>query len=267
MDPDNGTSSPPLPPSCYQVSRPGCHSLPPASIPGPSHVLPLYPSSALHHYYPSTASPVLNSTHILTSPNTSPLHSRHVPLPSASQTHIPLLWQTPSTPFPQLQMNNQILNDNDLIAHANSLSPLAFARPFTPHVLCNNNTQSLFYNTNPPVIVAPQPVPLPANPTLSPVLRSPLRSLALTPVSSHSSSFPLHSKLTLPLTKDIFLYYPVNIIRDHGMLWSAPLYSIRTSLDILWTTLYLVLPMTQDFGRHTSYHAPGLYTVGTLSVL
>lgn len=224
MDPDYQIFPPPLPPSRSrsQLSRSGHHSLQPANIIGPSHVLPSYPSSALHHYYPSTTSPIPNPAHILTPSHTFPLHSHmdqllsHQLLPSASQFHVPSLRQTPSSPS-QIQPNDQnIMNSNDFPTHAASLSPLAFSHPLTPHVLYNNT-----HLPASPVIMAPQPIPLPANPILPPVLRSPTHIPTPTP-------FLIISRLLFLTLNQFYLqlktfpYFLENMTGDPGMLRSVP---------------------------------------------
>ena len=96
MDPD--CEDPPLPPTPHvtihvQLSHhdTGCRSLPPAFANSPPHVLPSYPSSTLHNYYPPSQN-VSNYAHISSFP---PVHPHpyvmgnpsNIPLLSASQSH------------------------------------------------------------------------------------------------------------------------------------------------------------------------------------
>jgi hypothetical protein len=147
----------------------------PANVLGPHESLPSYPSSTIHYYYPSPQN-IANYAHTSTFPPSFPSHSHdlghfgQMPLPSASQSHIPSLRRTPSVTHSEHIDNQRVPNspflDQRLHNHSrnsqriHSLSPIAFTQPqFVPSTL---DRQSV------PTFAAPQPVPLPARPILSP---------------------------------------------------------------------------------------------------
>ena len=181
MDPD-------LPPStstiCPQLLSSGCRSLPPANITGPHECLPSYPSSMMH-YYPSSQN-VANTVHIATySPNLPHAldDSSQMPLPSASQSHIPSLICTPSVPL-DVDVDNQCLssspyfdqrprNHSRIPDRIYSLSPITFTQPqpdpnsFPHHQFMHNFTApqpthpifpQLFYQNTQPTYTTAAPV-------------------------------------------------------------------------------------------------------------
>lgn len=84
------------------ISASGRRSLPPATAFDSQHALPSYPSSTLQHYYPSPHH-VANYAHIFPpyqpfQPHSSVINDpSQMPLPSASQSHIPSLRHSPSS--------------------------------------------------------------------------------------------------------------------------------------------------------------------------
>ena len=99
---------------CNQAPHSGCCSLLPTNAIGPQHVLPLYPSSTLHYYYPSPhhapnyahiSSPLQTFRPLLPVLNT----YGQMPLPSVSQLHIPSLRHMPSIPSLQNIFTQHVL--------------------------------------------------------------------------------------------------------------------------------------------------------------
>ena len=188
-------------------------SRPQPIAPGPHRVLPTYPSSTLQFYYPHSPY-VTNAAHISTFPQPFPVQFHdpgnfgHMPLPSASQSHVPSLRHTPSvspldninfhrmsqSPFYDRRLNNQSRPSST--QRNNSLSPIAFAQP---HIVTSDRP----YHQNATVFAAPQPRPLPPHPILSPQTCSPHTQplhtrTALPYLNQHTFSFP-----SFPSTKDI----------------------------------------------------------------
>jgi hypothetical protein len=211
MDSDND-----IPPSISTIraqglgSHSGRHSLPPPNALGPHHTLPSYPSSTLNSYYPPFHH-VTNHTHI--SAHSQPFSShlpdvadfRQMPLPSASQSHIPSLRHTPSVPLFENIDNHSVLNppffDQRLHNYSrnseriHSLSPMAFTQRQTVPTAFTQY-QSV------PTFAAPQPIPLPPHP-VSPV-QLPLPHTQATPViPTHLNSPVSYVNSSLPSTKDI----------------------------------------------------------------
>ena len=142
----------------------GRRSLPPANVFGPQHVLPTYPSSTLHCYYPSSH-PATNYAHI-----SAPMPSSHshpplsgdfpqFPLPSASQLHIPSLRHTPSVfplqntrtqNFPPSPAFDQRNNDSPRnFQRIHTVSPIAFAQPQPLPFFCCTTTIPFTTATSP----------------------------------------------------------------------------------------------------------------------
>lgn len=182
----------------------GRRSLPPTSVPGIHHIVPTYPSSTLHTYYPSSPSHVApDNAHI------SSLPPPFGVLPSVSNERIPSLRQTPSvhhslsqhlhisprinSPY-QYQQNN-VQSRNSPTRH--TPDPASF------HPTTHSHFQNIAFQTAAAPqthtafpIIAPQPVSLP--PKLSTIRPSPVSS-----TSVNSSLHFSHSKFSLPSTKDI----------------------------------------------------------------
>jgi hypothetical protein len=82
--------------------------LPASNALGPQHALPTYPSSTLQYYYPSSYHATNYTMHIVPIPTPFPSHTSvpnnftQMPLPSASQSHIPSLRHTPSFSSPEI---------------------------------------------------------------------------------------------------------------------------------------------------------------------
>ena len=180
--------------------------MPPANSFGPQHVLPYesYPSSTLHYYYPRPHHPP-NYAHI-----SSPLQTfqPHLPLPSASQSHIPSLRRTTSVPVPDNihtapfpphspfdQRKNVHSRTSQRIQsrtsqHIQSLSPIILKEP-----------QPL-----PTAFNAPSPIQMPNNVIPSPQLHFHRPRVVRTTIDplqqplQHATSSPSSS---LPSTKDV----------------------------------------------------------------
>ena len=147
-----------------QGSPLGRRSLPPANIYGPQHVLPTYPSSTLHCYYPSSH-PAANYAHISAPMSSSHSHppfsgdSSQFPLSSASQSHIPSLRCTPSVspfrsthtqhfpPSPTFDWRNNDSPRN--FQHIHTISPIAFAQPQPLPFFCCTTTIPFTTATSP----------------------------------------------------------------------------------------------------------------------
>src|SRR6202522_627807 len=168
-------------------------SLPPADAHGTQHVLPTYPSSTMHYYYPSSHH-VGNYVHISAFPqpfsSNPPVGGDFGPLPSVSQSHPPSIRRTPSVPVsgnidvlyastsPYYDQRHNDLSRN--IQRIHSISPNAFHQP--QHV----------------PVFAPQPIRLlPAAPfprhLPTPIVSAPNNN------NTHISSF----NSSLPSTKDV----------------------------------------------------------------
>ena len=230
MDPDNDTSPPFMPTSYMQPSQSGRRSLPPVlgNALGPPHALSTYPSSAMHQYYRSIASPILNYAHIST-------HAPNFPLPSVSQSHLPSIRHTPSTAsFSQAQSVIQ----NVMPTHGPS--PNQNFHPNIPNTLPENNSRPPYQNPVSPLpqIFAPRPIPLPINQI--PPIASPVTT---------TSSLPSYSRLTLPTTKDI----PLLTGRHDWGPWHSAVRTLILHLNLLGHIADSPLPeryMTRDYGRH-----------------
>ena len=148
----------------------GRRSLPPANVFGPQHVLPTYPSSTLHCYYPSSH-PAANYAHIsapMTSSHSHPLSGdlHQFPLPSASQSHIPSLRRTPSV-SPLQNTRTQNFSPSPAFDQRNNDSPRNFQRIHTVSPIAFAQPQPL------PFFAAPQPFPLPPQPVPLPLHTNP----------------------------------------------------------------------------------------------
>ena len=154
LNPEN-VALPSTPRTQVSYHDPGRRSLPPAVGRGPHHVFHTYPSSTLHHYYPPSQN-VPNYAHI--SPSFQPVPSYHpvmgnpsnMPLPSASQSHIPSLRRTPS-------VSPEILHTQHVTTH-----PIYDTQP----PIISRNSRRI--HSVSPALAAPQPIRLPPNPILSP---------------------------------------------------------------------------------------------------
>lgn len=191
-----------------QGSRSGRRSLPPtgANVLGPQHVLPSYPSSTLQFYYPPSFD-AANYAHI--PPSFPTLHSHppvsgdfaHV-LPSASQSYIPSLRQTPSIPSaenintshaPVPPFSDQRNNlDSHNSQRIQSISPIAFYDPQPIPTFAAPQPQPI------PTFTAPQPVPL-MNPVFHPHIPITHARLATNVPNSQIS----YVNPSLPSTKDV----------------------------------------------------------------
>ena len=143
-----------------RTSQSGRRSLPAVNAYDPNHALPSYPSSTLQYYLPSQN--VANYVHIPPSLHTDHIQHpeagtfSHMPLPSASQSHIPSLRQSP--PFQS--------HDNIHIQHVpdtQSLDPHANLQSLTPQRIHSTSPIAFVQPQNIPFF-APQPIPLPPNP-------------------------------------------------------------------------------------------------------
>ena len=175
-------------------------SLPAANAIGPQHALPTYPSSTLQYYYPSPYQ-ATNYMHITSFPDHSSSHapvannfSAQMPLPSASQSHIPSLRQTPSFPSPEI-----------ICAQHTSTSPFPNQRNNT-----YSRTSQRIHSSSPIAYYEQQPVPpfIPPAPASMPHFAPP-RAHAPFPRShthtnfTHSNSDLSSSTHSLPSTKDV----------------------------------------------------------------
>ena len=158
-----------------------------------------YPSSTLQSYYPSS-SHAANYAHTSTSYSQTHVpiieNFTSVPLPSASQTHVPSLRRTPSTsPIDNIQIphasnspfvDQQVHINSHTSERIQSLSPITFHQPQPLHTFA-----------------VPQHIPLPANvpflPPHAPLHRSRVARAAPDPM--HQLSFATTS--SLPSTKDV----------------------------------------------------------------
>src|ERR1700678_1685216 len=206
---------------------------------GPHRVLPTYPSSTLQFYYPHSPY-VTNAAHISTFPQPFPVQFHdpgnfgHMPLPSASQSHVPSLRHTPSvsplnninfhcisqSPFYDQRLNNQSRPSST--QRNNSLSPIAFAQP---HIVTSDRP----YHQNATVFAAPQPRPLPPHPILSPQTCSPRTQplhtrTALPYLNQHTFSFP-----SFPSTKDI----PILTGKHDWGRWHSAVRSLILNANLL----------------------------------
>lgn len=159
--------------------------------------MPSYLLSTLKYYYPAPNHPP-NYAHIST---LSPSFQNQYPLPSASQSHIPLLRHTPSVPpvnnvhiahvptSPFFDQINHIKSCNSRSIH--SLSPVNILQP-----------QPLpAFNPPPPTFPPPSPVHLPTNivpPTPIPLLQPHVAHTATEPLQQQTSFITS----SLPSTKD-----------------------------------------------------------------
>ena len=183
----------------------GRRSLPPVNF-SPHHAFPSYPSSTLHHYFPSPHYAV-NYTHILppTLQNFSSHPSNlggtfgHGPLPSASQAHIPSLRQTPhydnthvlnAPSSPLVQQNNAPSHTSQCI---HSISPIAFYQPQPVPPFTEPRTIPLFD------VLQPDPAPTAQIPFIHNHFRPPPPA----PTSIHPSSDISYVNHSLPSTKDV----------------------------------------------------------------
>ena len=207
MDSDND----PVPPSLSTVRpqgpHPGRRSLLPANVFGPQHVLPSYPSSTLQYYYPfphHAANYVHISAPMPTSHSHPPLSGDFVPLPlpSASQSHIPSLRRTPSV-SPIQNIHTQPFAPSPVFDQQNSNHPADFQRIQTFSPVTVAQPQPLpFYAAPQPVPLPPDPIPLPPNPI--PATYAHLQHPHLAPIVPHATTLQTsYITSSLPSTKDI----------------------------------------------------------------
>ena len=202
------------PASQPQGIHPGRRSLPPANSLGLQHVVPYdsYSSSTLHYYYPAPHHPP-NYAHISSlSQNFQP----HLPLPSASQSHIPSLRRTPSfpvtdnihtahaptSPFPHQQ--NTINSRNS--QHIHSLSPMTFHNP-QPSPVYHEPLHTIHKPQPLPAFNPPPPIHIHTNTVPSPTLHLPCRPRFHTnpnPLQPQTTNITLPNS-SLPSTKDVLL--------------------------------------------------------------
>ena len=187
-----------LPPSVFttraHAHNSGHRSVPPANALGHQHVFPSYPSSTLHHYYPSSYD-TANYAHISTSqpfthniPQSVVPDFHHMPLPSASQSHIPSLRHSP--PFPSLEnIRSHHAPDPNFSDHRNNANSRNSQRIHSASPITSRSHHSV------PFIAAPQPIPLPPNPVLSPLEGLPRSPLPHSPLNH--APFP-HAHLPYP---------------------------------------------------------------------
>ena len=225
----------PLSSASNHASQSRRRSAPPGNVLAPPNVLfPTYPSSTLNNYYHNSTSfihPDQNNAHTFAQ---IPPNFYELP-PSASQSRVPSIRRTPSTPLrPTSNLQNQnninpINNNQDVLSH-HSLSPLLFQSPnshaqvqtrrhsiFSPQIINSPlPTATYFSPPRPPSVrfPTPQPVniaaPQPVHPIFpftqhTPPLMNP-EYLALSPQSTHSqrsSASRTILKISLPNTKDI----------------------------------------------------------------
>ena len=188
-----------------QALHSGCCSLPPANVIGSHHTLPSYPSSMLQYYYPfphynANYAHISSSSHPFPSHPSDTVESAHIPLPSASQSHVPSLRHTPSASLdinidnqrtlPSPFLDQRFHNHSRASECTHSLSPIAFTQPhFDPNAFPSRQFLHPLHAAQPTYPLFPQPFyqhPQPAQ--LAPVL----------PVIHNSSSIS-----SLPSTKDV----------------------------------------------------------------
>jgi hypothetical protein len=175
------------------------HFLSPTNALGPHNVVPSYPSSTLHCYYPLPHH-AANYAHISPS-QTYHSHSHtegRLPLPSASQSHIPSLRHTPSIPS----------SENIRIKHVPvSSSPGQQDNTNSHNSQCiHSHSPVTFYQPQPiPAFTASQHIPLPYN-SVFPTHASLPQPHAVRTNPNHSNSEISYITSTLPSTKDVPLF-------------------------------------------------------------
>ena len=210
----------------------GRRSLPPLSAVDPHHALPSYPSSTLHYYYPSSHQVALYS-HLPPAPHISHPFFSNPPhggasgiLPSVSQSHVPSIRRTPSSPSgknldnlndipaspsPHLaaHFHNPSRNSPRLDDRSQNIStvPPHLASVAHSHTLSSNSPLiDLSQHQPAPFLAAPQPVPAPFFAASQPL---PPRSV---PQNFHplppfappiTSNLPTPFISSLPSTKDV----------------------------------------------------------------
>ena len=231
MDSDNDLP-PPISTSRPQGHHSGRRSLPPANVLGSQHVFPSYPSSTLHYYYPSSNN-TAHYAHISTPLSTSyphpPLSGDFVqlPLPSASQSHIPSLRCTPSAASfenictqhlpvsPAFDLRNNVRPHNP--QRIQTISPIAFAQP-----------QPLpFYAAPQPFPLPPNPAPLPPNPI--PATYVPFHRPQLAPNVPPTNLQTSYITSSLPSMKDI----PILSGKHDWGPWHSAVRTLITNANLL----------------------------------
>ena len=205
----------------------GHHSLPPANALGPQQDLPSYPSSTLQCYYPS-AHQVTNYAHISTfsqpfsfHPIDTCMHNfGQMPLPSASQSHIPSFRHTPSIPYPD-NIDNQHVSNSPFLDQ-NFVMILTILLAYIPFLLWHLPNISLYLLLSinfilHPFFAAPCPIPLPPHIVSPP--RVPLPHPQIIP--NHMTPHVPYVNSSLPSTKDIPLFL-ANMTGDPGTWQYVP---------------------------------------------
>ena len=221
-------------------------SLPPLSAVDPHHALPSYPSSTLHYYYPSSHQVALYS-HLPPAPHISHPFFSNPPhggasgiLPSVSQSHVPSIRRTPSSPSGQ---NLDNLNDipastsPHLAAHFHNPSrnsprlddrsqnistvPPHLASVAHSHTLSSHSPLIDFSQHQPaPYLAAPQPVPAPFLLHLNPfplILSHKIFVLCLLLLHPLLLIYLL-LLILLYLLRRMFPFLQANMTGDHGTL-------------------------------------------------
>ena len=142
--------------------------MPTANSLGSNHVLPSYPSSTLQYYYPSPRH-AANYAHI--SPvfhPPAPVDIGHLPLPSASQSHVPSLRRSPSLSSPE-NARLEHGSTSHFSPHRQTVRSPDSHRIHSASPIITQRIQSIspiaFHQPQPiPTFTAPQHINLPANP-------------------------------------------------------------------------------------------------------
>ena len=128
-----GTPPPSTSDRVSRTSQSGQRSTPPRNVLVPPTVsFPNYPSSTLNNYYRNPTPfhhNVQNNAHIF-APALSEFYDTNVLPPSASQTHVPSIRRTPSTPLRPISSTRSLPNHNNHISH----SPVNHHRNIPDHV-------------------------------------------------------------------------------------------------------------------------------------
>ena len=218
----------------------GRHSLPPTNACGSHENLPSYPSSyvvvqSTHIDTYSSAVPPDSQAYVLDNP-----YSYQMPLPSASQSHIPSLRHTPSVPhdvnidnqhlLPSPFLDQQLYTCSCISDCIHSLSPINFIQPQSaPTAFPHNQPTHTFA---PPQLVPTLAAPQPTHPVFPPPLFQHNH-----PVPPNNQQFFLHTQplhtippfpthkfpllLLLNLLQKMYPFFLTNMIGAPGIWWFA----------------------------------------------
>ena len=192
MEPGTPSPSTSGPVSC--TSQSGQKSTPTRNAMAPPTVsFPNYPSLTLNNYYRNPTPlhhNVQNNPHIF-APASSEFYDTNVLPPSTSQTHVPSIRRTPSTPFCPISTNRSLPNHHHYIFHSlvNNHRDILDHVPISPLIF------------HPPLFLSPQNDPYIQNNSIQShhhSIISPQVLTAPTPVNTYSPSFHPHS-VSLPI--------------------------------------------------------------------